>query len=235
MALISHKYKFVYIKNKKVAGSSVESFFGQYCVDPNDDYHFNDRISEKISPFGYVGRRLKGNSKLPPHASAKEISSFMGETLFDDYLKFSVIRNPWDRVVSLYYWRTHNEKGENNTTDVLNIKDPLTFEQFMKGSGKKTLMLGGDKVFNDSDNWDLVTINDKPICDFYIRYEDLNEDIKKLCDKLGITNYDLSLLPNHKGGYRKDKRDYRDYYNEETKDIVAQLYKKEIKEWGYKF
>ena len=57
MVLVSHKYKFIYIKNVKVAGTSVESFFGKYCIDPEKDYSYNDCINEHIDEFGILGSR----------------------------------------------------------------------------------------------------------------------------------------------------------------------------------
>lgn len=60
MVLVSHIYKFIYIKNMKVAGSSVESFFGKYCQDPNKEYNYNDTIDESIDEFGIIGARLSG-------------------------------------------------------------------------------------------------------------------------------------------------------------------------------
>ena len=49
MVLVSHRYNFIYIKNKKVAGSSVESFFGKYCCDPSSNYLYTDKIDESIN------------------------------------------------------------------------------------------------------------------------------------------------------------------------------------------
>ena len=47
MVLVSHRYKFIYIKNRKVAGSSVESFFGKYCQNPNKEYAYTKESSQK--------------------------------------------------------------------------------------------------------------------------------------------------------------------------------------------
>ena len=60
MVLVSHIYKFIYIKNKKVDGSSVESFFGKYCQNPNKEYEYTDEIDESVSKFGIIGGRLNG-------------------------------------------------------------------------------------------------------------------------------------------------------------------------------
>ena len=77
MVLISHEYKFIYIKNKKVAGSSIESFFGQFCINPEKStYNFNDSIKQSIDDYGIIGSRLEGVNKTDiwkNHISAKEI------------------------------------------------------------------------------------------------------------------------------------------------------------------
>ena len=64
MVLVSHKYKFIYIKNMKVAGSSVESFFGKYCQDPNKEYNYSDIIDESIDKYGIIGARVNRKKKM---------------------------------------------------------------------------------------------------------------------------------------------------------------------------
>jgi hypothetical protein len=54
-------------------------------------------------------------------------------------------------------------------------------------------------------------------------------------DKLGIKDFDLNNLPSYYSYFRKDKRNYRDYYDDETKEIVTSLFKKEIDLFKYEF
>ena len=89
--------------------------------------------------------------------------------------------------------------------------------------------------FQQQNNWDIYTINDIPVCNFYIRFENLKEDIIKVCKILKITNYNLDDLPNYKSNYRNSKKHYREYYDSETQNIVYQKYKKEIQYFGYNF
>tara|TARA_B110000902_G_scaffold258364_1_gene328003 strand:+ start:690 stop:1316 length:627 start_codon:yes stop_codon:yes gene_type:complete len=208
MVLVSHKYKFIYIKNKKVAGSSVESFFGKYCIDPKKVYNYNDAINEHIDEFGIIGSRTTGrknSDKWINHKDAKSIRNDLGNEKFDQYLKFCVIRNPYDKMVSLYYY----------------IKSELPFKEFAKKYHRNNL--------------NIHSINGKSVCDYFIRYEYLEEDIKKLCKKLNIDSYDLSLLPIHKSNYRKDKSCYSKFYDEVTKKIVYMNHIKEFKLFGYCF
>ena len=177
MVLISHKYKFIYIKNRKTAGSSVESFFGQFCI-----------------------------GKQVSRETASLIKKDLGENKFNKYLKFCVVRNPYDKMVSWYYDR----------------RTDLNFKQFVKST--------------DVNDFNLFSIDGNNVCDYIIRYENLEDDIIKLCNKLGIKNYNINNLPKHKSHLRKDKSHYSKFYeDEETKNIVYNKHKKEFELFGYKF
>ena len=207
MVIVSHKYKFIYLKNRKVAGSSVESFFGKYCIDPKKKYSYNDAISEHIDDFGIIGSRttgMKKSDKWQHHKKAEHIKRDLGEKIFNKYLKFCVIRNPYDKMVSLYF---HN-------------KQKISFKEFVKRQSCNNLFIH--------------FINEKSVCDYFIRFEYLEEDIKTLCKKLKIESYNLSLLPKHKSTQRKNKKKHwSKYYDDETKKIVYNKHKKEFELFGY--
>ena len=165
MVLVSHKYKFIYIKNKKVAGSSVESFFGKYCIDPKKEYNRNDSISEHIDEFGIVGSRtsgIKDSDNWAHHKDAKAIKDDLGKKTFNEYLKFCVIRNPYDKMVSLYFFKRSHPRRPTK----------LSFKEFAKR--------------NSCNSLNIHSIDGKSVCDYFIRYEYLEEDIKTLCKKLKI-------------------------------------------------
>jgi len=204
MVLVSHKYKFIYIKNVKVAGTSVESFFGKYCIDPEKDYNYNACISEHIDEFGILGSRGNNlNNKWKNHINATKIKSLLGEKTFNEYLKFCVIRNPYDKMVSLYFFK----------------RSKLSFKEFVKQT--------------QCNNLHIHSINKKSVCNYFIRFEHIEEDIKTLCKKLKIYSYDISSLPQHKSGIRKGKKHWSEYYDDETKKIVYNKHKKEFELFGY--
>lgn len=216
MVLVSHKYKFIYIKNKKVAGSSVESFFGRYCLDPSLPYAYTDQIDERIDSFGIIGRRLQGKGdKWVSHKTAIEIKKELGEDKFNRYFKFCVIRNPWDKVVSHYFWMSGWAKLYNQPYP--------TFKEFVK------------KYNNEAYNWSIHTLFNKPICNFFIRFENLKEDIKTVCKKLKINDSSVLQLPTHKSTFRPSTLHYSKMYDNETKEIIYKKHKKEIKFFKYKF
>lgn len=220
MVLVSHKYKFIYIKNMKVAGSSVESLFGKYCT--CNDYSYDDRKYSDINKDGIVGSRNHGDKfKWHGHLKASKIKEFLGDDKFNSYYKFCVVRNPWDALVSRYFYSLGRRKERNVNKKYYKIDF-------------KTWVL---KSFNIDfqNNWSIYSINEKPICDFYIKYENLNEDILKVAKKLNIIDFDITKLPNHKSQYRKDRKHYSSYYDDELIEIVEKKFKKEIDLFNYKF
>lgn len=70
---------------------------------------------------------------------------------------------------------------------------------------------------------------------YFIRYENLKDDIIKLCTKLGIKDYNINDLPNYRGEFRTNKKHYSKYYDKVTRDIVYKNHKKEFNMFGYKF
>lgn len=222
MVLISHRYKFIYIKCKKVAGTSLEAFFERFCLSEEEESFHNVTLNRNqyISESGVIGTRSIPvdnkihRVKIPEHVAIRSIASsdvlpIVGLTAetFSKYFKFCAVRNPWEVQVSAY---DHACKHPNMKK---------TFEEFLR--------LGC--IVNS----DIYTIDGKPACDFYIRYEHLQDDLQTVIDRLGLI-CDPSSLPR----YRSENRvhyDYRSMYTDELRHIVASQCATEIQQFGYKF
>ena len=111
--LISHKYKFIYTKTKKCASTTVAAFFTPYCT-INKNLEQTDSINEHHDSHGIIGRRVKGKYSTPHkfdvNTNALQIKKYLGEDKFNEYFKFTVIRNPFDRFVSIYSFAKNLEK-----------------------------------------------------------------------------------------------------------------------------
>lgn len=208
MVLVSHKYKFIYIKNIKVAGTSVEAFFGQFCINPKKEYVYTEMSEQSIDDYGIIGSRMNGVKDgviWKNHINAKTIKAQLGDIKFNRYFKFAIIRNPYDVLVSWYFFI-----GEKN----------IPFKQF----AKTTIV----------DNYSRTRIDDKDECNYYIRYESLLADINNVCKILNIVNYDINDLPKYKAGLRP-VAGYRKYYDKETRLAVYKNHKKTFDQFGYTF
>ena len=144
------------------------------------------------------------------HIEAVRIRMLAGEGIWSDYFKFAVERNPWDRQVSHYHWELRKKK------------DMPSFERFLKTPSLNPQM----------DNWQIYTIDDRIAVDRVLRFDRLEEEIGQVAEELGIAP--LPQLTRAKSSTRK-KRDYRDYYSDETRDLVGRWYAREIEAFGFTF
>jgi hypothetical protein len=136
---------------------------------------------------------------------------------FDTYFKFAFVRNPWDREVSSFKWFE------------LVLDRGITFPEHIKrrnsvGEGKR---LGPMNKMGFS-RW-LCDINGKNLLDFIGRFENLQHDFNIVCDKIGIPRQQLPHTN------KTNRKHYTEYYDDETRGLVAEKYKKDIETFGYEF
>jgi hypothetical protein len=144
------------------------------------------------------------------HAKAAEICEHIDEKVWRSYFKFAFERNPWDRQVSLYYHRYRHEK------------EPPPFTTFIH-TDKRAQM----------NNYDIYAIDGNISVDFIGRFENLEEDLKRALEHVGLTL--ATELPRAKTTSRHGNNPYRKYYDEDTRDIVGRWYAREIELLGYEF
>jgi hypothetical protein len=143
-------------------------------------------------------------------------------TIWNDYFTFSVIRNPWDRMVSIYFYYKLNNEPAN-----VGIKKDMspTFLHFIHEFKNKKRKWFQPFYVPQSD-W--LCDGEKLLIDHVCRFENFNEDVSAVLKKIGVKRN----LP-HK---RKSKHDnYKTYYDVETIEIVRDIFEKDIKLFNYDF
>ena len=202
--IISHSNKFIYFKAAKTASSATEIYFEQFC-DKNNDI------------IGWRGKEIDRPKDVIwfNHKCPLEIKETLNDqNVWDNYFKFGNIRNPWDRVVSCYFFKKDMR---------YNIPHDMSFEDFVKSHMIPTPL----------HRWFCINKLQEDYKNnmHFIRYENLYQDILNVCSILNLHPQD-SL-----GHIRKTNRnsDYRAYYNEETKEIVRKRYKDDIRLFKYTY
>jgi hypothetical protein len=148
----------------------------------------------------------------PHHSLISEIKEKLSEQVFQSYFKFGVVRNPWDREVSRYKF-IKNRKCNSKHKYCQNGFNEYLF---------KFVELG-------LVNYDALKIDGKIGVDYIMKFENLQEDFDKICDKIGIPQRKLP----HKNATKH--KHYTEYYDDETKQIVAEKYVRDIEYFGYNF
>jgi hypothetical protein len=230
--ILSHEHKFIYVKTYKTGSTSIEAALSGICgprdiiteaseqlrgvrLKPAQNY----RLDHPAVPKRALWRRMLGRPERHYHPSvgfyehmpAWRVRAYVGEEVWRTYFKFSFERNPWDRQVSWYHYKT---KSRNEATRP-------SFEAF-----------NGDRRRAWVENWELYTIESSIAVDFVGRYENLHGDFQTVLGQIGLKGQVELTTEN----VSKDRTsNYRSYYTDETRAMIGAWYAPEIKEFAYEF
>ena len=127
--IISHKYKFIFIKTLKTAGTSIEVFLSPHCGEED----ILTPIQPHVSP--HVARNHAGFAAHMPAFHARER---VPPEVWDGYFKFCVERNPWDKTLSHFHMLRHRSGGRLSLQEFLsspNSPFPINFPLYMDPGG----------------------------------------------------------------------------------------------------
>jgi hypothetical protein len=143
---------------------------------------------------------------------------------YDNYFKFTLVRNPWDRILSFYLNKIHGKDVlSGNFGTYPDFSDCKTFRDAI-------LVLTTKNIEDCNYHYRLQTKSfPSDNIDFIGRCENFQEDFNTICDKIGIPKQKLPHLNKTK------HKSYTEYYDDETKQIVAEKYAKDIEYFGYEF
>lgn len=145
---------------------------------------------------------------------------------FHNYFKFAFIRNPWDRVVSSYFYL---KKGGLRPSDL--VWRDTVLSKYDNFGDFVTNWLNAENIHTKIHfipQIDFITINGELCVDYIGRFENIDNDFLKISDILKI-NSELVAVN------QSIKKDYRTYYNNKTELIVYDCYKEEIEVFNYTY
>lgn len=168
--------------------------------------------------FAAIAKSGGYSFELRQHAAARSVRKHVGRDTFGAYFKFALERNPWDRMVSLYFWRWKNEPGRPSFSEFVNgLLAPVDEKKALKNHGHS--------------NWKIYTIGGKVCVDFLGKYESFADAIDQISSKIGIRITDH--MPRAKSGISPSRKKVMDFYDDSTREIVANVFKKEIELLNY--
>ena len=200
--IISHKHQFIFVKTKKTAGSTLEKLLyphlGEFDI---------------ITGSERDGTPRKNTSSNNGHMSWRQIEAAYPRE-WREYYKFTIERNPWDKVVSSYFWHKIIKEERFGTMpfeeyvmtcDLL----PVDWLNYARGNDIKV-----DNVW------------------FYENMSDMYDELNDIFN-FGITEEDYTSTKCKSGIRQIDS--YKELHTTKTIDRVRELFASEIKHLGYKY
>ena len=158
------------------------------------------------------------------HITANEMKGIIGDKAWNKLYTFTIVRNPWDRIVSLYHYMQHDNYLSSEVSfqdyvlkldyEIRNNQWEYNYPPFYLGSS--------DFVTDENGNIIVSKIG---------KFENREEDIKTIAEHIGSKN--LGNLFIQKAS--PHNKHYSSYYNEETTKIIGKLYEKDIQLFNYEF
>ncbi len=227
--IVSHKHRFIFIKTRKTAGTSIEVALSRIAGDdaivtplaPPEPLHEPRNYSgswRQTLRWVRANPRGSGHSLLQlardarvdrhcdfyNHMPAWLIRAQIGHDVWEEYFKFCFERNPWDKVASLYFWLARD------------CRDLPPFEEWL---------FSAPDVVSD---WPLYSLDQECAVNAVGQYEKLNADLKSFLERVAAPINGV-VLPQAKGGVRRDGC----LYSPSAMEYVRRTFHHEVEMFGY--
>ncbi|TFL19214.1 sulfotransferase family 2 domain-containing protein [Jannaschia formosa] len=209
--LVSHPHQFVYLKTRKTAGTSVEMALQPLCTDAPAPVV--EETHAVLGARGVVGMRRVEAPRRDAldeiwynHMPAAAIRGLIGKRLWDRYAKVACIRDPFERMVSMFHWRRDLAR-RGASPDASQATLVAEFRDFVRTG-----------TWND--DREIVQIDGRSCVDVVLRQEHLAADLAGLESRLSLAPGTLDLPRTKVGRAFRQGFATADYYDAPTMRLV---------------
>lgn len=207
---ISFSQKYIFIHVQRTAGGSLINALREY-----EHRAPVTRWNKQLSRAGL--RRDPMKISFRTHETAADVRRLLPAGMYEEFFSFAFVRNPYSWLVSEFEV-VRQDPGHRHHRYLVKMKGFGEYVDWEVARAKRYQYL-------------LVTDGDGQIMvNFVGHFERLREDYETVCAKLQLAS--VETLPHE---HKRTPTDYRDYYNDEIRDKVAEHWRKDIELFGYEF
>jgi hypothetical protein len=211
MALVNNKHRFIFFHLFKCGGNSLRQVFNDHA-----------KGGQELLGVHCQPRDLKHHY---------DVRGQVSQDRFNEYFKFTIIRNPFDFLLSTYHYvRKFKSHYMHEVCINMEFKDFPKYYMFLLDEHIKTRPHGANRLTQLYD-W-IIDENGKPFMDFVGKLENINEDTKIILNKIGLPpNVKVPIVNVNK----MNDKPYREVYDANTRAFVEKNFKKDLEYFEYEF
>lgn len=217
--LISIRHRFLFLHNYKAAGSSVTRALRPFAYeDPAVilvTWNLHTGRPRLDTAVDWALRKSRLFRRFKHHETARDLERMLPPSHWKHFFKFGFVRNPWDWQVSLYHYML--ERPDHRQHQL--VKSMSGFDEYIRWRVSEDLHLQQD-FFKDSSGTLCV--------DYLGKLETIDEDFREICLRIGVA----ASLPH---ANRSAHSPYREYYDDRTRQLVADAFAPDIERFDYSF
>ncbi len=214
--ILSRGRRYIFIHIPKTGGTALTLALEARAM--KDDVLVGDTPKARARAARQKGLQAAG--RLWKHSTLADIDGLVSQDALADFFIFTLVRNPWDRMVSYYHWLP-GQKFDHPAVALARslefsafLNHPLTQESFRRWPAAAYLR-GADG---------------KDHASLYARLEHLDEDLAPLESHLGF-----ALTPLARANQSERPRDWRGFYSDGDAARLADICAQDIARFGYRF
>jgi hypothetical protein len=214
--IISLRHNYLYIRTKKTGSSTIEALLQQHLADGDIVL----KKSEDLAPL------LKPNAKFPvvrgplTHVAISQIMPLLREDFWNRAFKFTSERHPYEKAVSLAYWRLERMLQSDNQSR-REKGAAMDFPAYLD----HVVRAGKYSTFRH------YAIDGKPAVDDFIKLESFDADIRRIAARIQLPVPDE--IPRKRSNSRRERKPAREILSAEQKQIVWEHCRNEFESLGY--
>lgn len=214
--MIGLKHKFLFVHMPKTAGNAIQNILLKYSED--------QMVVSKLKHDGVERFGVTSEYGTKKHTKLFDYKKVLSPEVYEGLFKFTIVRNPWDRVVSRYFFKKMKREFEKGRSAAEIEEMPFDRKEFIRVIGTTPTL--ENFLLENPGRGKIDFLKDTDI-DFFIRFEHLQEDFDEVCARLDLPKESLPVRNQSK------HKDFRSYYDDKTRKLVLERHRNEIEYFGY--